>query len=101
MNAGILNQALHNPVLNATDRHFARFMERLSGGENPEVALAAAIVASVTEPTSCPLTVAVTVTARAGREPRLTILPLSATGAPQIALSGNCAKAFRSNIGSA
>jgi len=44
MNAGILNQALHNPVLNATDRHFARFMERLSGGENPEVALAAAIV---------------------------------------------------------
>ena len=44
MNAGILNQALHNPALNATDRHFARFMERLSGGENPEVALAAAIV---------------------------------------------------------
>ena len=44
MNAGILNQALHNPALNAMDRHFARFMERLSGGGNPEVALAAAIV---------------------------------------------------------
>ncbi|HKI69005.1 MAG TPA: exodeoxyribonuclease V subunit alpha [Verrucomicrobiae bacterium] len=44
MNAETLNQTLRNAAFGPIDRHFAKFVERLAGGENPELALAAAIV---------------------------------------------------------
>ncbi len=44
MNEESLNQTLRNAAFSPIDRHFAKFVERLAGGKNPELALAAAIV---------------------------------------------------------
>jgi len=44
VNDDAINQVLNGPSLNAIDRQFAKFIERLNGTVNPELRLAAAIV---------------------------------------------------------
>ena len=44
MNDDALNQMLTGPSLNAIDRQFAFFIERLNETTNPELRLAAALV---------------------------------------------------------